>query len=242
MLSSGLALRHDNRTSSPRLVLDHFVSAHILTKILIMVKGQTKKKKRVSKHVLKSQEERETAAPTKPQVDEQIMPTLDEKKLALKKPKKSKKSKTKDPIEAASYLSAWKHREAGGVWKFNKNTQSWLIRHMYEADKVNKATFAIMLEYLTGLCAPAKARIVEVAETRALRYKRFEKDLAEKSTEVSGGETRKEERDAENAEMSFVKESLDELGDDDESRWKRLSEHDKRKDYKRARKILEILS
>lgn len=207
-----------------------------------MAKGQTKKKKRVSKHVLKSQEERETAAPSKQQVDEQAVPRLEDKKPTLKKPKKAKKSKTKDPIEAASYLSAWKHREAGGAWKFNKNTQSWLIRHMYEADKVNKATFVIMLEYLTGLSAPVKARIVEVAEKRALRYKKFEKDLVEKSTEASGAETRNDEGDAENAETSSLKKSLEELGDDDESRWKRLSEHDKRKDYKRARKILDMLS
>ena len=205
-----------------------------------MAKGNTRKKQRVSKHVLKSQEEREAVAPAKVEVD-QPMPPTDQKKPTLK-PKKAKKSKTKDPIEAAAYLSAWKHREAGGAWKFNKNTQSWLIRHMYEADKVHKATFVIMLEYLTGLTATLKARVVDFAENRALRYKQFEKELAEKKDAPSGGESRNEGQDVEDMKASTVKESLEELGEDDESRWKRLNEHDKRKEYKRARKANETLS
>ena len=206
-----------------------------------MAKGQTRKKKRVSKHVLKAQEEREVVTPSKVEVDQPLSPPMQQKEPTMK-PKKSKKSKTKDPIEAASYLSAWKHRDAGGAWKFNKNTQSWLIRHMYEADKVHKATFVIMLEYLTGLTGTLKARVVDVAEKRALRYKTFEKEFAEKKAEPSGGESGEEGKGVETAETAIAKEPLEGLGEDDESRWKRLNEHDKRKEYKRARKILETLA
>ena len=200
---------------------------------------QNRKKKRVSKHVLQAQEARKVSRP----INDIVLPGPPQNepmKQSEIQPKKPKKSKTKDPIEAASYLSAWKHREAGGAWKFNKNTQSWLIRHMYEADKVAKATFVIMLEYLKGLPANLRSRVVEVAEKRAVRYKEFEKILTEKNN-IGADERNKQDQEATDVGKDVVEiaQDKDDSGEDDDSRWQRLDEHNKRKEYKRARKILE---
>lgn len=195
-----------------------------------------RKKKRISKHVLKAQEGRDSAAPG---ADEDL-PTPTPLQPAKKQapPKKAKALKTKDPTEAASYLSSWKHRAAGGAWKFNKNTQSWLIRHMYEADKVSKPVFVILMEYLEGM--KHKERVIEDAERRALRYKDFEKTLDEKKDAGKEKEVEKEAKKEEEPKDADTPKKED-GGEDDETRWLRLDEHDKRKEYKRARKILETL-
>jgi hypothetical protein len=39
----------------------------------------------------------------------------------------------KDPAEATLYLEQW---DAGAGWRFNKSTQAWILRHMYQKDKV----------------------------------------------------------------------------------------------------------
>jgi hypothetical protein len=191
-----------------------------------------RKKKRISKHVLKAQEGRDSAAPGAD--DDLPTPTPLQPAKKQAPPKKAKALKTKDPTEAASYLSAWKHRAAGGAWKFNKNTQSWLIRHMYEADKVSKPVFVILLEYLEGM--KHKERVIEDAERRALRYKDFEKTFGATKEADKESETKKEE---ESKDTDTPKK--EDGGEDDETRWIRLDEHDKRKEYKRARKILETL-
>jgi WKF domain len=201
-----------------------------------MVNKTARKKKRVSKHVLKANQISKKAVD--PSNDVEAFPRNDdsEEKLLSKSTMSSKKSKTKDPNDAASYLSAWKHRESGANWKFNKNTQSWFIRHMYEADKVSKSTFGLLLEYVNGLHANSKGRILQVAEQRALRYKRFEKALEKKSEEVVGDSTAEGTLQSEN-----TAESPSGSSDIENARWMQLDEHSKRKEYKRARKILEIL-
>lgn len=187
-----------------------------------------RKKKRISKHVLKAKGDRgDESAPG----DDLPTPLQPAKKQAT--PKK-KSAKMKDPSEAAAYLSAWKHRAAGGAWKFNKNTQSWLIRHMYEADKVAKPMFVILMDYLKGM--KSKERVIEDAERRALRYKEFEKTLDAKK---DGEKATEEATDAKDVVEETPKK--EDGGEDDETRWKRLDEHDKRKEYKRARKILETM-
>ena len=170
-------------------------------------KKKAKRKKHVSKHVLQAQKDMQEKK------DELARKTLDNREEKPKK-KKKKKKEIKDPSVAAEYLTMWKTKK--GEWKFNKNTQSWLCRHMYEADKVAKGTFGMLLEYLEGLQGgTAKQRIVEDATKRALRYKEFEKNGAASKTE----EGKDEEHDL----------------------WAKLSDHDKRKEYKRARKVLDTL-
>jgi hypothetical protein len=113
---------------------------------------------------------------------------------------------------------------------------------MYEADKVAKATFVIMLEYLKGLPVNLRSRVVEVAEKRAVRYKEFEKTVTDKY-EIGADKTNEKDQEAGDVKKDLVEsvQERDDNGEDDDSRWKRLDEHHKRKEYKRARKILEIL-
>ena len=190
----------------------------------------------MSKHVLKANQISKKVADPSNEVEVISQNNDSEEKNPSKSRIASRKCKMKDPDEAASYISAWKYRESGTIWKFNKNTQSWLIRHMYEADKVSKSTFGLLLEYLNGLNLNLKSRIQQVAEQRALRYKRFEKSLEKKSEEVVVDSTAEDILQPE----ASVK-SPSESSNIENARWMQLDEHSKRKEYKRARKILEIL-
>lgn len=194
-----------------------------------------KKKRKTSKHVLKAREEKlsssDQATASQGVVD---APNSGSQETA-KKRKQPKNRHVVDPSRASSYLKEWQAKSS--TWKFNKNMQSWLIRHMYEADKIPKAEFTILLEYLLGLeSKAAKTRIRSDASRRALRFKAFEKSgAALNSTELKPEEsTEKEAKDNE-------KDSKDVDGITEEARWQKLSDHDKRKEYKRARKILDTV-
>mmetsp|Transcript_4861 Transcript_4861/g.8423 ORF Transcript_4861/g.8423 Transcript_4861/m.8423 type:complete len:244 (-) Transcript_4861:99-830(-) len=138
------------------------------------------------------------------------------RKPLKRKQRRRAQKHVKDPKEAAAYVAAWKERDSGdGAWKFNKNTQSWLIRHMYDKDKVTKGTFADLIEYLKGLNKGiTRMRMGEDARRRAMRYKEFEK---------SG--------DAANTRPD----------DEDHREWAALDDGSKRKEYKRARQIIDML-
>ena len=197
-----------------------------MTATSAQTKVARRKKKRISKHVIKANEERET---TRQQNKGAI---IDEPSNAKKPKRRKQKIHVKDPKEAASYLSLWKHREAGGAWKFNKNTQSWILRHCFEPDKVSKQTFSILLEYLKGLQGTTRTRTIADAQRRALRYKEFEKTNPEQQQQDSAD---KKEEDMTSSDQAA------EENENDETRWKRLDAHDKRKEYKRARKVLDVL-
>ena len=74
------------------------------------------------------------------------------------------RSDVKDPVEAAAYLKAWEARGTmgAGSWRFNKSTQSWILRHMYKRDKVrsewgrasNQEAFAGTVVCVAGAEAP----------------------------------------------------------------------------------------
>jgi WKF domain len=184
---------------------------------------------------------------------------------ARRRRKRKTISQMKDPGEAASYLKAWKASKTGittdgatplggpaDAWKFNKNTQSWLIRHMYEFDKVPKGTFSILQEYLKGLEGTlTKERIRTEATWRARRYKEHcnakQKDgITEESGDGHnpdcGGE--KEHVNTTPREKSNVRDpavSSKEEIEEEETRWINLDEREKRKEYKRARILLDLL-
>jgi hypothetical protein len=198
-------------------------------------KNKVRRKKRISKHQQDAEERRKNKkvvgrdgeSAEEQQEQQQKGPS------AMKK-NKSAKGHVKDPAEAASYLSSWKHRDAGSGWKFNKNTQSWLLRHMYESEKCPKATFTLLLEYLVGCQGITRRRLREDAARRALRYKEYEKKTS--SAEKAGSDGVDGVNEAEAAQAM-----KDEDDGTDEARWDALDEHDKRKEYKRARKILDTI-
>lgn len=190
--------------------------------------AKKKKKKKISKHVLESQKAKLDGAA------KNSVPITTKRK---KRKQKEKNLKTKDPKEAAKYLQNWKEKKSGNSdieWKFNKNDQSWLIRHMYSSDMLSKATLSLLLEYLTTAADTTKTRIREDATTKALRYKEWEK---KNSDEKGSTEDGNDETAASDAEKDTTVVGDD--ADDEESRWQKLSSHEKRKEYKRARKILD---
>mmetsp|Transcript_8746 Transcript_8746/g.9675 ORF Transcript_8746/g.9675 Transcript_8746/m.9675 type:complete len:205 (+) Transcript_8746:304-918(+) len=194
-----------------------------------MGSNKNRKKKRISKHVIKSKN------PDKNSTEEE------KKEFLVSKPEKLSK-KHKDPDEAKAYLSAWKYREQNDVWKFNKNTQSWLLRHMYSVEKISKVTFVILLEYMDGLQGLSRKRALDDAQHRALRYKKFEKELEKNKEKSNVEEVAQDSSKSEIISKNNLKSSkmLDDT-EDDEKHWNQLNEHDKRKEYKRARKVIEIL-
>ncbi len=174
--------------------------------------------------------------------------------------KRKKNSHVKDPEEATAYLNNWKLSKGGknsdvgsvggsGDWKFNKNTQSWLIRHMYECEKVSKSTFSILLDYLEGLEGNiTKERIRTEATRRARRYKDHchsnTQQCSEKNEESADNHNppdagKKDDKIVSRKSDGDKKEMEEE--EEEESRWIKLSDNEKRKEYKRARKILDLL-
>lgn len=201
-----------------------------------MGKKQSKafKKRRISKHIREAEERKKKEAIAAALENGEEIPTLPEPNAAPKK-KVKQQNHIKDPSEAHNYLSAWKHREASpGVWKFNKNTQSWICKNMYDPEKIPKKYFDILLEYLEDLKGILRKRTHEDALKRAMRYKEWEKKSSEKT---NGGE----KGDDENAEVAKNTDNDDIAGgNDDEKKFNEMSAHDKRKEYKRARKIIDM--
>ena len=171
----------------------------------------------------------------------------------------------KDPAEASTYLSLWKHDRADDatsssttkIWKFNKNTQSWLLRHMYDGNKVNKTTFAILLEYIiAGKCEGVRSNVQEDAKVRARRYKEWEKTTTstmEKEMKTTLALMKKDDEgvssyqrpissgEAEGAKRSSSLAGVATTATTNDDEWKTMDEHEKRKVYKRARKVLDAL-
>jgi len=227
-----------------------------------MARGKNKAriKKRTSKHVLAAQERRskedETPGTTATPLSTSPMQPTAVAAVSSNKKKSSKyKIHEKDPTEVHAYLSSWKNRHLGNdIWKFNKNTQSWLLRHMYDADKVKKETFTLLTLYIVESPKDGgfKLRILEDAQRRARRYMEWEKKKEQpqqnpadagqkKETIPPPSNTSKEKDDPKNLQNLTVKDAKNQE-DIDEKRWETLDAHDKRKEYKRARKIMEALS
>mmetsp|Transcript_20398 Transcript_20398/g.44162 ORF Transcript_20398/g.44162 Transcript_20398/m.44162 type:complete len:229 (+) Transcript_20398:74-760(+) len=198
-----------------------------------------KKKKRISKHVLKAKESLASGG------QEGSASENERQNVAA-----THSSNVKDPSDVYAYLTGWK--SSGGVssreggWKFNKNTQNWLIRHAYDFEKVPKASFTLLMEYLAGLKGDdTKKRLLSDATRRAMRYKEYETQAQQQQATVSS-EDAETKQDDQKAEENEIKEKLEQkqLEDardtgEDRARWEKLSDHDKRKEYKRARKILD---
>lgn len=198
-------------------------------------KSKRNRKKRISKHVVDSQTRKKQEDAEKQllaasegddgETDDTVPPSNESKKS-------TNNTKTKDPQEAASYLSLWNldrnSESATKNWKFNKNTQSWLLRHMYDFDKVNKNTFATLVDYVCEGGEKTRLRAEEEAKRRARRYKDWEKKQPKE------GEAEKDDDVADD-------EKKDATPYPDDEDWNQLDDHDKRKEYKRARKVLDSL-
>jgi len=198
-------------------------------------KNKSHRKKRISKHVIQAEERRKQT-----EVEKQLLLAAENGTSTTpstpstpteEKIESTSNTKTKDPEEAASYLTLWKYDQINNTksWKFNKNTQSWLQRHMYEGDKVSKTTFATLVDYLTQGGDRLISRVEEDAKMRSRRYKEWEKKKENSTTDETtavGGEIKEESKSTSAA---------------DDITWNNLDDHDKRKEYKRARKVLDSI-
>ena len=219
-------------------------------------KSKAAKKKRISKHVLQAKEEQERLQKEQAGGTPTATPgDANSTTSSTKKKKKTRKVHIKDPSVAAGYLSSWKQHKADPAncpWKFSKNTQSWLIRHMYETDKVAKGPFTILLDYLQGLQegSHTRKRIRSEATRRALRYKDYEKSKASQSGADENDKKQNNDGNDDSNNVTGTSKGTEETEgtltkeeqEDDELRWKKLSDHDKRTEYKRSRKVLEAIS
>ena len=224
--------------------------------VAVVQRKKRGKKRKISKHIAEAASTKEKSDPG----DAAATTTAKTvgKVTANVVQKKRKTSTTaatiKNPAEAAAYLKSWQqsqqksegHANESTSWKFNKNTQSWLLRHLYEADKVSKGDFAVLLNYLKSGDKSTIQRCLEDATRRALRYQTSSADQPTKSgpTEVQdeAGATKTDKVGTGAASATGTAANPVAPGDTDEERWNKLDEHDKRKEYKRARKVLETLS
>jgi hypothetical protein len=99
---------------------------------------------------------------------------------------------------------------------------------MYDVDKVSKATFATLVDYISQGGEGTRLRVEEEAKRRARRYKDWEK--------------RQQQQEGEEQEEGDAKEEKKEMTkSQDDEHFNQLDDHDKRKEYKRARKVLDAL-
>ena len=201
-------------------------------------KNKRHRKKRISKHVIESQTKRKQEDAEKQLLaaseGRETSTSVDETSPEKDDSKKSTPIKTKDPEEAASYLTLWNLDRNNTTsttknWKFNKNTQSWLLRHMYDFDKVSKSTFATLVDYISQGGEGTRLRVEEEAKRRARRYKDWEK------------RQQQQQEDVEQEEGDAKEEKKDLTQSQDDEHFNQLDDHDKRKEYKRARKVLDAL-
>jgi len=232
-------------------------------------KNKGRQKKRISKHVLAAKERRIKEAETRETTtlakgEDGITVTHPKSSISLAKKKNNPiKKHEKDPSEGHTYLSLWKKRHLGTeIWKFNKNTQSWLLRHMYDANKVKKETFTLLIDYILQTPNDGvgfKDRIYDDAQRRVIRYVEWEplhtkqqlqqeKEEGESTkeiipaTETSSSLSNTNMTKEKNSKVQNANKKEEDKYMDEKRRWTELNAHDKRKEYKRARKLMEALS
>ncbi|XP_075930346.1 protein cholesin [Petromyzon marinus] len=122
--------------------------------------------------------------------------------------KKAEKEKTKQATATAvksgeavtpsaaelslEYLKSWATDKE--QWKFQKLRQTWLLQHMYDAEKVPDSYFRILLKYLAGLKGQAKDTTIEKAESIMRKSEVEEEEEAEKAEEEKGNHVDEEKK------------------------------------------------
>ncbi|XP_074642879.1 cholesin-like [Tubulanus polymorphus] len=80
--------------------------------------------------------------------------------------KKSKKAKRKEKATQAEfsldYLKLWKSDRKN--WHFKKTRQVWLLRNLYDSDKISDKHFQSLLEYMVDMKGKARESTIEQAE------------------------------------------------------------------------------
>ncbi|RKP15475.1 hypothetical protein BJ684DRAFT_14299 [Piptocephalis cylindrospora] len=121
-----------------------------------------------------------------------------------KKQRKTKMTQVDDKqaqTSALAYLTQWsKEREA---WKFQKVKQSWLLKHVFDADQVDRSAFRQLVKYLSGVQGAARDRLLE--QCRSIKAE--PKPTAEEKTEEEATAT--EPKDDAGQEITDSKDEAD---------------------------------
>jgi hypothetical protein len=192
-----------------------------------------------------------------------IVPSITASPSATTKNKKQRTSnqrQVKDPMDVEGYLLSWQkhHHEqqqhqqeqkntsyensngtakSSNIWKFNKNTQSWLIRHLYDSTKINKSMFTIALEYFQNSNHTNMIqRLQNDAIQRAIQYQEGIKNNSSNST-IDNSNDNSNTKTTDVTDDNNNKTAMDPDNNDEATQ----QSQQKRKEYKRARKILDTL-
>ncbi|KAJ3350275.1 hypothetical protein GGF32_004990 [Allomyces javanicus] len=145
------------------------------------------------------------------------------KRSKKKKKGKSKKgaavaTKRRDPDDerdaVVAYLHEWKANRA--AWRFSKNKQVWLLKHLYTRNKIPDSAFAIAVEYLEDLRGVARTRAFDEAKRIVENDGRDPQNAAE-TAGASDDEEKKMEKDKEDEEETKEEEAED---DEEVAAWR----------------------
>ena len=213
-----------------------------------------KKKKNVAKHVLAAQSRRVDATSatatgettTDSLAASSSSSTSSASVSSSSSSSKNKNKHTKPPSEASNYLILWSLSRSD--WRFNKNTQSWLLRHMYNDVLVSKSAFKLLLEYVKTIKGKGKDNVLKEAVLHAKKYKEWEKktDGTADADDEAKSKKKRTTKKGQNEEGEEGGGDKDDEEEDDEvhfdgNNWEAISPKRKRKVYKRARGVHDAL-
>jgi hypothetical protein len=149
--------------------------------------------------------------PTPPRVEEQVDSNLSEKERKVKRVKKPKEekptpAKPKKPSKATTptqvtpaitsrpFLEYWKqYSQARDSWKFNKNHQNHLLKHIFNVEVVPLAYGQYIYEYVRGLQGGVRTRLRDTA--LSVKVKDLEDGAAGFPEKMADSEQRQQEYD-----------------------------------------------
>ncbi|XP_034782740.1 uncharacterized protein C7orf50 homolog [Acipenser ruthenus] len=145
--------------------------------------GEPERRKKKKKSKVKEPEEvlPEVQGEEEEEEDEEGL-TPEERRILERKIKKERKKEEKqqmkeagvsaqetEPVKpsgsqmAQDYLTCWSKNRKD--WSFKKTRQTWLLKHMFDSEKVPDELFDVLLEYLDGLKGGARETTVKAAES-----------------------------------------------------------------------------
>lgn len=120
------------------------------------------------------QEDEPLKSPSKQEIEESFKPentiavqTVRDKKRKVTKKIQEKKQESNEgrEVEAVKlYLTNWKNREGGSVWKFEKKKQIFIQNHWFDSKKIEDEDWSVCLEYLEGSKGKSRDTLMSTAE------------------------------------------------------------------------------
>lgn len=116
-------------------------------------------KKKAKKRTLESGEKNKEMKKVRFKIEEPPAKTKEQEDIETEENSEQNLKKQK---LALKYLKTWKKKRE--IWSFRKNQQTWLLKNVYDEDKINDKYFKYLILYLEGLKGNGRKRILEEAE------------------------------------------------------------------------------